>query len=85
MTDEPKKAAMGIDVLLSLNTKKTQRQLTVIRDGIDAILTGLEKINKGCPDCGNDLAVYGKIEFLENDDMKVVCSECGCVYIYKKQ
>lgn len=70
-------------VKIDANTKILIRQLEVIKSGIEFIVDGLTKIENGCPDCGNDKVIPDKIEFLDKKTKSVICSECGCEYLYR--
>jgi hypothetical protein len=70
-------------VKIDANTRILTRRLEVIKSGIELIIDGLAKIENGCPDCGNDKVIPDKIEFLDKKTKSVICSECGCEYLYR--
>ena len=70
-------------VKIDANTRILTRRLEVIKSGIELIIDGLAKIDNGCPDCGNDKVIPDKIEFLDKKTKSVICSECGCEYLYR--
>jgi hypothetical protein len=70
-------------VKIDADTKILIRRLEVIKSGIEFIIDGLTKIENGCPDCGNDKVIPSKIEFIDKKTKSVICSECGCEYLYR--
>ena len=70
-------------VKIDANTRILTRRLEVIKSGIELIIDGLAKIDNGCPDCGNDKVILDKIEFIDKKTKSVICSECGCEYLYR--
>lgn len=70
---------------VTLNTKVLTRKLEVVKQGIELIGDGLNKIESGCPECGNDKVILDSIEFINDKATKAICSDCGIAYVIGTQ
>ena len=74
--------ASEITVNVKANTAILKKQIKVITEGLEAIYSGLDSIDKGCPNCGNRKVKMGTLT-LDKDSNKYGgdCSECGTYWI----
>ena len=76
-------------IKISCETGLLVRKLEVVREGIDLIINGLDKIDERYCECGTELRCFtcgGELEGVQGDkeyEIKI-CYKCGERYTFKR-
>ena len=85
MSEKPLPRGAGeITVKVTADTRKLEKQLKALQEGIDSALSKLKAVEEGCPECGYDKMVFVSLQWLDDGYIQGTCAECNAAYKVKR-